>query len=95
VSEWHCCHQRSFRRQEGRLRVRRPFKPFRTSSQKIRQRLESACRGRQKPAVKIYQTEKLLELLDVRWRGKFLDGLHVAWQRDNAIAIYHVPQEFH
>jgi hypothetical protein len=28
---------------------------------------------------KIYQTEKLLELLDVLWRGKFLDGLHVAW----------------
>jgi hypothetical protein len=60
----------------------------------LRRRFKYAGGGRQKPVVKIYQTKKLLELLEIsQWR-ELLDGLDMAGQRNDAVPIQYVTQEF-
>jgi hypothetical protein len=51
-----------------------------------RRRFKYAGGGRQKPVVRIYQTKKLLELLEIRRWRELLDGLDMAGQ--------YVTQEF-
>jgi hypothetical protein len=44
--------------------------------------------------VKIDQTKKQLELLEICWWRELLDGLDMAGQRNDAVPIQYTTQEF-